>query len=165
MNTEAIKTRRSVRKYKKEPIDGNVIDDILDCGRLAPSAMNLQPWLLGAVTDKKLLNELAALTDHGKFIADSAVCFTVFCDKSQKYYLEDGVAATMNLIIASWVHGIGTCWIAGDKKQYCDSVRGLLKVPEKYSLVALVAGGYPDETPVAKNKKPLGGVSFRNSFQ
>jgi nitroreductase len=165
VDADIIKTRRSVRKYARKAVDDTIIDDILDCGRLAPSAMNLQPWLLGAVTDKNLLAGLAGLTDHGRFIADSAVCFAVFCDRSQKYYLEDGVAAAMNMILASWAHGIGTCWIAGDKKQYCDNVRRLLNVPEKYSLVALVAGGYPDESPMAKGKKPLGEVSFRNAFQ
>jgi nitroreductase len=165
MGTELIKSRRSVRKYKIDPVDVKIIDDILDCGRLAPSAMNIQPWLIGAVTDRRILGDLASLTDHGKFIADCAVCFAVFCDKAQKYYLEDGAAAAMNIIFASWSHGIGTCWIAGDKKQYGDSIRRLLNVPEKYSLVALVPGGYPDEYPSAKNKKPARDVSFRNSYQ
>jgi len=158
-----IKARRSVRKYGKEPVADDVIDDILDCGRLAPTAINIQPWLLGAVTDKAQLKRLSDLTDHGRFIADCAVCFSVFCERDKKYYLEDGAAAAMNIILSAWGHGLGTCWVAGDKKQYADAVRQLLKVPESHTLVALVPAGYPAETP-SPRKKQLKDVSFRDSY-
>jgi nitroreductase len=162
--TDTIKSRRSIRKYQAKPVPADVIEDILDSGRLAPTAMNLQPWILGAVTDKAALKKLADLADHGRFIADCAVCFTVFCDKGQKYYLEDGSAATMSIILSAWAHGVGTCWVAGDKKQYCEPVRQLLGVPEKYGLVALIPAGYPAESPEAKNKKQLGVISFRDAM-
>jgi nitroreductase len=164
MKTELIKARRSVRKYLDRPVPEETIDDILDCGRLAPTAMNLQPWLVGAATDKALLKRLAELADHGKFIADSAVCFTVFSDTSAKYRLEDGVAATMNIIHAAWAHGLGTCWVAGDKKQYCEDVRKLLNAPKTHSLIAIIPAGYPAETPQPKGKKALKDVSFRNAL-
>jgi len=158
--TGQIKSRHSVRKYRKEPIPREVVEDILDCGRLAPTARNVQPWLIWAVTDKSLLARLAGLTDHGKFIADAAACFAVFCLKSEKYYLEDGCAATMNLLHACHAHGLGACWIAGDKKPYAEDTRKLIGAPPGYSLVALAAAGYPAESPGEKGKKPLGDVTF-----
>ena len=162
MRTEHIRSRRSVRRYTANPIPKETIDDILDCARLAPTAMNLQPWLIGAVTDKTLLAKLADLLDYGKFAAGCAACFVVFCDKSAKYYLEDGAAATMNLIHAAWANGIGTCWVAGDKKKYADELRRLLNVPDKYTLVSVVPAGFPDETPSPKAKKGIAEVSFRD---
>jgi nitroreductase len=157
---ETLKGRRSIRRYQTKAVPDNVVEDILDCGRLAPSAINIQPWLLGASTDKKILSELADAADHGKFIADCAVCFSVFCRKDQKYYLEDGCATTMNIITAAWAHGVGTCWVAGDKKAYCERVRKALNVPEGYTLVALIPAGYPDESPT-RQKKAIGEVVFR----
>jgi nitroreductase len=160
--TESIRARRSVRRYEERTVPNDVVDDILDLGRLAPTAMNLQPWLLGAATDKALIKKLAEATDHGKFIADCAVCFSVFCEKKQKYHLEDGCAAAMNIITACRMHGLGTCWVAGDKKAYAEDIRRLLNVPDGYTLIALIPAGYPGEGPTAKDKKPLKDVAFKN---
>ncbi|MGA7876523.1 MAG: nitroreductase family protein [Desulfoferrobacter sp.] len=123
--------------------------------------LNIQPWLFGAVTDPDLKREIANITDHGKFIKDCAVCFTVFAESSQKYLLEDGCAATENILLACTAHGIGSCWVAGHKKDYVDSIRKLLNVPEPYTLIALIAAGYPNEQP-APRKKTLDEVTFFN---
>lgn len=160
----AIKRRRSIRKYNDQPIPADAIQDILDCARLAPSAINIQPWLFGCITDKNLLERLANMADHGKFIKDSAACFAVFCDRDKKYYLEDGCAATMNIIQAATAKGIGTCWIAGDKKDYVEAVRRLLNVPEEFTLVALISAGYSDELPVPA-KKNLSEVTFMDLYK
>jgi nitroreductase len=160
--TRLIRSRRSVRRYSGRPVPAEVVDDILDCARMAPTAVNLQPWLIGAATDPKLISLIAEATDHGRFIAGAAVCFSVFCDRQKKYSLEDGCAATMNILLACEAHGLGACWVAGDKKAYADAVAGLLNVPEGYALVSLVPAGYPGERPEAKDKKALKDVSFRN---
>jgi nitroreductase len=159
---DVIKALRSIRKYQDKPIPGDIIDEILDCARLAPTAINIQPWLIGCVTDKVLLERLANLADHGRFIKGTAGSFAVFCEKGQKYYLEDGCAATMNIITAAAAKGIGTCWVAGDKKEYVEAIRMLLNVPDRYTLVSLIAAGYPDEAP-KKEKKRLEEVTFRNT--
>ena len=51
---DAISRRRSIRRYKKQPIPEDVLKNILEAGRLAPSANNLQPWHFIVVTDQKL---------------------------------------------------------------------------------------------------------------
>jgi nitroreductase len=159
--TEVIKKRRSVRKFESKPVSKEIIKDILDCARLAPTAINIQPWLFGAVTDPDLKREIADMTDHGKFIKDCAVCFAVFTDAAQKYFLEDGCAATENILLACAARGIGSCWVAGHKKAYVDSIRKLLNVPEPYTLIALIAAGYSNEKP-SPNKKSLDQVTFFN---
>ena len=158
---QVIKKRRSVRKFEPDPVPEEIVRDILDCARLAPTANNLQPWLFGAVTEPELKNQIADMTNHGKFIKDCAVCFAVFADSTMKYFLEDGCAATENILLACTAHGIGSCWVAGHKKDYMDSVRRLLNVPEPYTLIALIAAGYFKTKPVSK-KKSLNEVSFFN---
>jgi len=129
VGTMTIKSRRSVRKFKPSTIPPYVIQDVLDCGRLAPTAGNVQPWLFGAITDREILGTIADLTDHGKFIAEATVCIAVFGKVGETYYLEDCSAATENMIIAFQNHGIGSCWVAGDKKPYAEQVREILNVP------------------------------------
>jgi nitroreductase len=159
-----IKSRRSVRSYTNEPVKDEIIRETLECARLAPTAMNLQPWLFGAITDKNLLTQLGSLTDHGHFIEGASVCFAIFGEKSAKYYLEDCCAATENMIICLQGYGIGTCWVAGDKKDYAEPVRTLLNVPAQYTLVSLIAAGYPKEITMPK-KKVLKEVSFYDNWK
>lgn len=163
VGTMTIKSRRSVRKYKPTPIPPYVIQDVLDCGRLAPTAKNLQPWLFGAVTDKALLKQIAELTEDATFIADAAACIAVFGRPDETYYLEDCAGATMSMIIALQSLGFGSCWVAGDKKPYAGAVRELLNVPAEYSLVSLIAAGDPAEIGNPP-KKRLDEVSFQNRF-
>ncbi|MCX8053412.1 MAG: nitroreductase family protein [Armatimonadetes bacterium] len=149
---ECLKTRRSVRSYRKDiSIDRSVVEDIVDCGRLAATAINIQPWQFVAVTDQDMLAKIASITDHGKFIADAPCCIAVFCEKV-KYYLEDGSAATENILLAAHAHGLGSCWVAGDKKPYCGEISRLLGVPDKYTLVSLIAIGHPESIPSPPKK-------------
>ena len=162
--TTVIKSRHSVRNFKKDPVDELIIKDALECAAHAPTAMNLQPWLFGVIRRKDMLDRIAQTTDHGKFIAEAPLCFAVFGEKKEKYYLEDCCAATENLILALQAHGINSCWVAGEKKQYAETIRSLLGVPEKYTLVSLVASGYPSEMNIAK-KKEMKHILFFDEFK
>jgi nitroreductase len=162
--TTLIKSRHSVRKFKPDPVGELVIADALECAARAPTAMNVQPWLFGVIRDKKILAEIAALAEHGKFIADCPLCFAVFGEKKQTYYLEDCCAATENLILALLAHGVSSCWVAGEKKPYAEQVRHLLDVPDSYTLVSLVAAGNPADMTMTQ-KKEMKHLAFFETFR
>jgi nitroreductase len=84
---EVLKTRRSVRTYKGEPVPRNIIEDIVDCGRLAATAVNIQPWEFIVVTDPEVLRRIAKTTDYGKFIADAPGCVLVLCRDTRYWRL------------------------------------------------------------------------------
>ena len=153
---EVLKTRRSVRAYIDAPVPREIIADVIDCGRLAATAVNIQPWEFVVVTNRELLRSIAQTTDHGKFIADAPVCVVVLCEDT-KYYLEDGSAATENILLAARAHGLGSCWVAGDKKPYASDICRLVGAPPGYKLVSLIPMGYPAESP-EKPKRPLSDV-------
>jgi nitroreductase len=162
--TTIIKSRHSVRKFKPDPVDEQVVRDAIECASLAPTARNIQPWLFGTIRNKETLAKIAGLAENGKFIADCAVCFAVFGEKNETYYLEDCCAATENLILALQAHGVASCWVAGDKKPYGEPIRKILEVPDKYSLVSLVAAGNPAEITLAK-KKVMKHVVFNEKYE
>ena len=151
---KAIKVRRSIREFNEQGIPKGVIEDIIDCARLAPSANNVQPWEFVVVTDKDVRKKIAEITDYGKFIATSPVCIAVFC-KDTKYYLEDGSAATENILIAARAYDLGTCWVAGDKKPYTPQINKLVNLPLEFRLVSLIALGYPKEEARPPGKRAL----------
>jgi nitroreductase len=162
--TAVMKSRHSVRKFKPDPVADLVITDALECAARAPTAMNIQPWLFGVLKDKAVLSKIAEMADNGRFIADCPLCFAVFGEKKQKYYLEDCCAATENLILALQAHGVSSCWVAGEKKPYVEAVRKLLGVPEGYTLVSLVAAGNPVEITITP-KKDIKQVTFFEVFK
>lgn len=141
---EMLRTRRSVRAYKPEPVRKEDIETIIDCARLAATAINKQLWDFVVVTDVSMRKKIADATDHGPFIADAPVCIVVLC-RDEKYYLEDGCAATQNILLAARALGLGSCWVAGDKKPYADEVAKMVGAPEGRKLVSLVPLGYPAE--------------------
>jgi nitroreductase len=153
---EVLKTRRAVRAYTREPVPKEIIEDIIDCGRLAATAINIQPWEFVAVTDPVMLRRIAQTADYGKFIADAPACVVVMC-RDTKYYLEDGSAATENILLAARAHGLGSCWVAGDKKDYAAEICRLVEAPPGCKLVSLVPIGHPAESP-EKAKRPLADV-------
>ena len=159
LGSTLIKSRRSIRKYQDAPVSDEVIKEVFECARLAPSAINIQPWIFGAIRDKEMLKTIANLTDHASFIADAPICFAVFGDVREKYYLEDCCAATENIIICLQGHGLGSCWVAGDKKGYVDEITALLKVPEPYKLVSLIPAGIPAELSIPP-KKAVEDITF-----
>ena len=142
----AIKTRRSVRRFAARPVVPELLETLVEAGRLAPTARNEQPWEFVVVTTHDGLGHVANLTDYGGFIGTAAACIAVFC-RDTKYYLEDGCAATAHILLAATASGLAACWVAGDKTPYAAAVAKYLGAPDSHKLVALIPVGYPEGAP------------------
>ncbi|MFH1441529.1 MAG: nitroreductase family protein [Candidatus Omnitrophota bacterium] len=151
---ECLRKRHSARSFNSKPIDKNIIEKVAESVRFAPSARNVQPWELVAVTEKSVLAKLGQIAENGRFISECACCIAVFCSDT-KYYLEDGCAAAENILISATDLGLASCWVAGDKKPYCEEIKAMLKVPKEFKLVNLIAMGYSDKDSEPPEKKPL----------
>jgi len=162
---QMLTSRRSVRKFKPDPVPREMLEKIVDAGRLAPTARNVQPWEFVVVTDAAKRAALAEVNDHGKFIAQAPACIVVLSQPT-KYYLEDGAAATTNMLNAAAALGLGSCWVAGDKKPYAAKIVQMVGAPPDMRLVASIALGYPDETltPAVK-KRALADVLHWERFE
>jgi Nitroreductase len=159
---EVLKSRRSIRTYTEETVPTNVIEEIVDCGRLAPTAMNDQPWDFVAVTNREALESIPPMLGHAEFIAKAAFAILVFA-RDTNYAIEDCCAATENLLIASATHGLGACWVAGTKLDYGPVVAKAFGVPEDRQLIAIVSCGHPAEEPKV-DKRPLSEVLHWEKF-
>ncbi len=153
MDTQVvIQRRRSNRTFSARPVPADTIIQLVDCAHLAPTARNVQPWEFVAVTNKVTLATLGGLCENARFLLKCPCCIAVFCEDT-KYYLEDGCAATNNLILAATDLGLASCWVAGDKKEYAAKVGELLNAPRTHKLVSMVALGYADTQPPAPPKR------------
>lgn len=161
---EAIKGRRSIRKYKKQEIDRKILEEIVDAGRWAPSAYNACPWKYTVLTDRKRIDGLVEIVGkNGLFMKGAAAAIIALCRADAKYFIEDTCAGVQNMLLAAYAKGVGTCWIAGDKKDYCAQVISYLNAPADYKLIAIVSCGYPDEKP-SKTKPKIEDVIIWDKF-
>lgn len=159
----SIKSRKSVREYQSKPIDKALLEKLVDAARRAPSARAEEPGEFIIVQDKDRLRKLGQIATSGSFIQDAACCIIVFC-RDTKYYLEDGCAATENILIAAAALGLGACWVAGDKKDYTGQVADLLQAPPDLKLVSLIPLGWPKEASSQVKKRTLSDVIHWERF-
>jgi len=153
---EVVHKRRSVRKYKQDKVSRADIEYVLEAARLAPSWGNRQCWRYIVVTDEATRKKIATTDWTAKAPAIIVACGdpTKAGNKDGKpYYMLDVGISMEHLILAAADRGLGTCWIGGqfDEK----TVRDALGVPESHRVVAMAPLGYPDESPLAKERKPL----------
>ena len=141
---EAIQKRYSCRKYLEKDIPKDLILKILEAARLAPSAGNIQPWFFIIVNDKEKKEIIAKSGRWASFI-EKAPIVIVGCgnkEASPKWYEVDVSIAMEHMVLEATELGLGTCWVGSfDEKK----VKEILKIPEKYEVIALLAIGYPAE--------------------
>ena len=139
---EAIRKRKSVRSYAPTPIPEEALVKVLDAARLGPSAGNIQPWHFIIVKDEGKRARIAKGCRYGRFLAESPVVIVACGDKkaSTHWYAVDTAIALEHLVLAATALGLGTCWVGGFDQE---DISEMLKLPEKFEVVALMALGYP----------------------
>ncbi|MFA6132705.1 MAG: nitroreductase family protein [Phycisphaerae bacterium] len=146
---EAIRNRRSVRRYLDKPLPADVMEQMRQVLRWAPSACNNQPWRFIFVTDPALRREVAQASRGQMWMADAAVT-VVGCGLADRAYKKMGgsgnsveldlAIALDHLSLAAVAEGLGTCWIGAFDES---KVKELLGVPEEVKVVAMMLLGYP----------------------
>jgi nitroreductase len=148
---EAIRRRRSVRKYTGDAIPREDLETIVDAGRLAASGGNRQPWDFIVITDRDMINRLKVAA---QWMEDAGAIIAVVLDPSSRWWLEDGSAAVENMLIACTALGYGSCWLEGYTLLREEEFKAWLGVPVHKRLLTLVPIGVPVEWPT-KLKKSL----------
>jgi len=159
-----ILTRRSIRRYETKDIPEEVLRQILEAGRQAPSAANRQPIRFVIVKDHEILKNLCdnLITRFVKYAPVAIVgCADVKSLLTGKWAVVDATIAMQNMVIAAWTLGVGSCWIGACNEE---RVKELLKIPDRWKVVALITFGYPAEQPKPRKKKPFEELFSFNSF-
>ncbi|MGB9756546.1 MAG: nitroreductase family protein [Candidatus Bathyarchaeales archaeon] len=171
---DAVEKRRSIRKFKPEPVKDADLKRILEAGRLAPSGGNRQPWYFIIVRDMETKRALSIAANNQKFIADADVVIVALGDPSVSStkmpytlsttripHLQDPMIAIEHMILAATALRYGTCWIGAFNQE---EVKRILKIPENLAVVALLPIGVPDESPPPRPRKAFKEIFFRDSY-
>ncbi len=158
---EAIKTRRSIRKFRETPVPENLLKEVLNAGRLAPSADNAQPWKIIVVRDVQMKQRVTQACNGQKFLVQAPVVLVVCGIPEEAFqtvggymssHVIDASIALDHVTLAAHALGLGTCWVAWFKEE---KVKDILGIPEDVRVVALTPLGYPDESPDRPSRKNL----------
>lgn len=161
---DSILNRYSVRKYENKEIPQEILSQILEAGRQAPSAANRQPIRFVVVKDGEIAKNFSNAL-FNRFVKDAPMiivgCADVKSLLTGKWAVIDTTIALQNMVIAAWSLGVGSCWIGAFDEE---KIKTLLKIPGDWKVVALVTFGYPAEEPKPKKKKAVEELFGFNSF-
>jgi len=155
-----LKSRRSIRRYRPDPVPDEMIEQLLEAGRWAPSASNRQPWAFVVVRDEAIRREVA---QHAAYYfirwahVEEAPLLIVLCGDSRnpvyrQFLHEDVGLAGSQIMLQAKALGLGTCWLGGlDRK----AIAAVIKLPEHFEVIGLLTVGFPAEEPETKSRKPL----------
>jgi len=154
-----IRNRRTIRRFKSDPIEEEKLQAILDAGRWAPSFSNLQPWKFIVIKDqnlKKALDKAARESVLHLGINEAPVIILVCVDRriDPLHAIEAGAAATQNMTLAATSLGLGAGWIGIWGTEAEASIQKIFKLPETVRAVSLLPLGIPDESPES-HRKPI----------
>ena len=155
-----LRSRRSIRRYLPEPVPNEMVEQLLEAGRWAPSAGNQQPWAFVAVQDEQIRQQIA---QHAAFFADreahvaAAPLLIVLCGRVRSHVYhrflrgELGMAG-IQMMLQAHVLGLGSCWVDGLDQE---AIARILQIPDDLHVMAVLTVGFPAEHPVPTPRKPL----------
>jgi nitroreductase len=159
---EAVRTVLAVRAFQDKPVPSDVVQRIVEAGRLTGSARNLQPWHFIVVENRDTLRQLGKLAPTGPYTAQAAFAIVVLTEKTP-YGLSDGSRAIQSMILTAWSEGIGSNWVGF---QGPNEIKPLLGIPDSLDVLGIIPFGYPQKAigRGKKNRKPLSEVAHRERF-
>jgi nitroreductase len=167
---ETVSYRLSIRSYKPDPVPEDVLNRVLEAGRLAPSAKNLQPWKFIVVRDAEQRALLVPACRGQKFVGEAPVTICACAVESEAwggmggYWSADVVDVTIaleHMILAAAAEGLGTCWIGAFIEE---QVKEALAIPEGVKPIALTPLGYPAREAKPRGRKPLSEIVCYDRF-
>lgn len=170
---ECIKSRRAVRKFLRKDVPWEQISLILDAGRMAPTAGNLQNFKFVVVLDEDKKKAIAEACVKQFWIAEASVLIIIIGEpeKAKRFYGERGVnlytiqncaTAAENMMLEATNLGLGSCWVGAFPE---DAIRRILSVPDEYIPYVIIPVGYPDEVAPEPAKFPIENFTYFNGWR
>ena len=163
MFLDLIRTRRSIRRFKPQPVEREKIDALIEAALRSPSSRGINPWRFIVVQDRTMLNALSTAKSHGAgFLKEADLGIVVCADTLQSdVWVEDASIASTFIHLAAHDLGLGSCWIQIRKRTLADSsssdtyVKELLNIPDHIRVESIIAIGYPDAVKQGHAKESL----------
>jgi nitroreductase len=160
---ECVRTLSSIRSYIRKAVPESVVREVIEAGRLAPSAHNDQPWQFVLMRDKHKLEGLGKYCISGRFVSEVDFAVVVVTDPSSKWHEIDGTRAVQNMVLTAWSNELGSCWIG---RIDTGGLMKFLNIPDNLHILTVLPFGYFDQRQAAsaKNRRPPAEVFHLDTF-
>ena len=156
---ELVKSRYSCRQYANRPVEKEKLEYVMECVRLAPSAVNRQPWRFRVVKDVEVLQRLWECYNR-EWFKSAPMCIVASVVHDEEWVRSDGkphgdidvAIAVEHLCLAAAEQGLGTCWVCNFDAALCKDV---LAMRENEEALVIIPVGYPDCEPTEKKRKDM----------
>ncbi|HHU51711.1 MAG TPA: NAD(P)H-dependent dehydrogenase/reductase [Firmicutes bacterium] len=160
---EVLRQRRSIRRYKRQPVEPEKIALLTEAALRAPSSRALNPWEFILVDRGDLLAKLSqAKADGSSFLKEAPLAVVVCADPAKcDVWIEDTAIASLLILLAAEALGLGSCWIQIRERRHGSGgtaeefVREVLTIPQNLKVEAIIALGYPAERRPGHPKEEL----------
>ncbi|WP_272699017.1 nitroreductase family protein [Desulfovibrio sp. Fe33] len=154
---EALRTRRSVRKFEDKPVSEEMVRQILEAAMMAPSAGNGQPWQFIVINERERLDAMADLHPYVKMVMQAQVgiivCGDLTKEKYPGYWVQDCAAAMQNLLLAVHALGLGAVWTGiYPKEERVAGYRAMFNIPEHVIPLGFAPIGWPAQRPKSESR-------------
>ena len=156
---ETMWKRRSVRKYKSDPIPDDDLNLILEAARRAPTGGNRQKWRMVVVTDPDMRRKTAEACSRQMCMADAAAILCLVTEPGEGKV--NGTIVLDHAILAATSLGYGTCWVGAYDE---GKVKEVLGIPADYGIVCLTPVGVSAEVPAARPRKEPSELFMKDQF-
>jgi nitroreductase len=140
-----LRTLRSVRSFRSDPLPQEVVDDVLEVARWSGSAINKQPWEILLVRERDTLRSLASVEGYAGHLAEAplGIVLVMAGERAEQETYDEG-KLTERIMLAAHAHSVGSCigWFAGSGR---DAARELLGIPKEKVVRTAISLGYPAE--------------------
>lgn len=162
---DCIRTRRTWRHFKPDPIPPELIHKLVQVARWAPSSSNLQPGHVVVITEQDTINKLAEIATQGPFIGDAPLLIAIVMEETNRPALDAG-RAIQQMELLAWSEGLGTCFVGFREQSQQVAVKELLEIPESMELITVLPFGYRADRPKGQGtpRKPMEEMAHRGKF-
>ena len=149
---EALKTRRSIRKYRNGKIPEETINQIIHCAMYSPSAFDYQPWHFIVIDKNEVFDDILKAATHAEMIKEASHAVIICGDRKLEenigLLIQDISAATQNLLLAAHTYGLGAVWIGiYPFEDIIKGIKDLFGLPDNIVPVSMAVIGFPGEIP------------------
>ena len=161
---QCIRTRRTIRDFKPDPVPDDVVHRILQAARWAPSSSNTQPWHFIVIRNGDTIARLGEICTQGAFIGQAPLAIAVVMGETRRPQLDAG-RALQQMELVAWWEGLGTCFV-GIRGEQQDAVKTLLNIPDDHELITVLPFGYRIMRPAGTGtpRKPMAEITHGERF-
>ena len=162
---ECIRTRRTVREFKPDPVPEAIVQKILQAGRWAPSSSNTQPWHFVVVRAREPIAALGRIATQGPFIGQAPLAIAIVMAHAGRPQLDAG-RALQQMELMAWSEGLGTCFVGIRAQEQQEAIKALLGIPAEMELITVLPFGYrlAGRRAGGTPRKPMAEIAHSETF-